>query len=77
MFAADVNERPASICKLTFNISGAVLKFILKFGNQQSPEGLKDKETPAASQQCRQQTAAPFPPADTHCALLLGCLDLR
>ena len=27
--------------KLTFNISGAVFKFILKFGNQQSSEGLK------------------------------------
>lgn len=35
---------------LTFNISGAVLKFILKFGDQQSSEGLKDKETRTASQ---------------------------
>lgn len=34
--------------KLTFNISGAVFKFILKFGNQQSSEGLKGKRTPEA-----------------------------
>lgn len=34
--------------KLTFNISGAVFKFILKFGNQQSSEGLEGKQTAQA-----------------------------
>lgn len=82
-----LSTRPSSglSLQLTFNISGAVLKFILKFGNQQSSEGLQEgTQSQRQLVEAADESLVSFYVAVqikgvdgfTYCALLLGCLDL-